>query len=86
MLYGCYYRYCADSTGFWRYEILEGRIKDAQDKVIQILIYDAIWQTEILPPRRRVYKVIDDLAKFMRINYNETIIKFGVKKIDCEGR
>lgn len=77
--------YCADSTGFWRYEVLEERLKEAKDQFLQILIHDGMWQDEVLPPRRRVYKVIDDHAAFMKKSYDETLIKFRAKNIDWEG-
>ena len=44
-----------------------------------------MWQDEILPPRRRVYKVIDDHAAYMKENYYKTLIRFGAKNIDWEG-
>jgi hypothetical protein len=78
-------KYCADSTGFWRYEILEERLREANDKVLQVLIHDGMWQEGILPPRRRIYKVIDDHAEFMKKSYDDTLIKFGAKNIDWEG-
>jgi len=77
--------YTADSTGYWRYEILEDRLKEAKDKILQILIHDGMWQDEVLPPRRRVFKVIDDQATFMKKSYDETLAKFGAKNIDWEG-
>ena len=77
--------YCADSTGYWRYEILEDRLKAAKDSVLQVLIHDGMWQKEVLPPRRRVFKVIDDHADFMKKSYDDTLIKFGAKNIDWEG-
>jgi Txe/YoeB family toxin of Txe-Axe toxin-antitoxin module len=78
------YGYCSDSTGFWRYEILEDRLKEAKDSVLQILIHDGMWQDEVLPPRRRIYKVIDDHAKFMKQSYDETLSKFGAKNVDWD--
>lgn len=77
--------YCADSTGFWRYEVLEDRLREAKDHELQVLIHDGMWQNEVLPPRRRVYKVIDDHAAFMKKSYDETLIKFGAKNIDWGG-
>lgn len=77
--------YCADSTGFWRYEILEDRLREAKDNIIQVLIHDGMWQEGILPPRKRIYKVIDDHAAFMKKSYDDTLIKFGAKNIDWEG-
>ena len=79
------YGYCADSTGFWRYEILQERISEAKDVVLQVLIHDAMWQDITLPPRRRVYKAIDEHASFMKKSYDETLVKFGAKNIDWEG-
>jgi hypothetical protein len=77
--------YCADSTGFWRYEILEDRLKEANDNILQVLIHDGMWSEIMLPPRRRVYKVIDDHAIFMKKSYDQTLIKFNAKNIDWEG-
>ncbi len=79
------YGYCADSTGFWRYEILQNRISEAKDNVLQVLIHDAMWQDVALPPRRRVYKTIDEHASLMKKSYDETLVKFGAKNIDWEG-
>lgn len=79
------YGYCADSTGYWRYEVLEDRLREAKDQVLQVLIHDGMWQDEVLPPRRRVYKVIDDHAANMKKSYDDTLIKFGAKNIDWEG-
>lgn len=77
--------YCADSTGYWRYEVLEDRLKEAKDQVLQVLIHDGMWQDEILAPRQRIYKVIDDHAAFMKRSYDDTLKKFCAKNIDWEG-
>lgn len=77
--------YCADSTGYWRYEVLEERLKGANDNVLQLLIHDGMWQEEVLPPRRRVYKVIDEQANNLKKSYDETLKKFNALNIDWEG-
>jgi hypothetical protein len=79
------YSYCADSTGYWRYEILEDRLIEAEDERLQLLIHDGMWQDEVLPPRRRIYKVIDDHAAFMKESYDRILKKFSAKNIDWEG-
>ncbi len=77
--------YCADSTGFWRYEILEERLKENNDNLLQILIHDGMWSDEVLPPRKRIHKVLDAHNEFMKKSYDETLVKFGAKNIDWEG-
>ncbi len=76
--------YCTDSTGYWRYERLEVRIKEAKDNKLQILIHDGMWQDEVLPPRRRIFKIIDERAKYLKKFYDDTLKKFGAKNIDWE--
>lgn len=77
--------YCSDSTGYWRFEVLEERLKEAKDHILQVLIHDGMWQDEVLPPRRRIYKVIDNHAFFMKKSYDKTLKKFDAKNIDWEG-
>lgn len=79
------YAYNADSLGYWRYERLEDRLKEAKEDALQILIHDGMWQDEVLPPRRRVYKVIDDNAGRLKMLYDSHLTKIGQKNIDWEG-
>jgi hypothetical protein len=79
------FAYNADSLGFWRYERLEDRLKEAKEDNLQILIHDGMWQKEVLPPRQRVYKVIDDNANRLKILYDIHLTKIGEKNIDWEG-
>lgn len=79
------YAYNADSLGYWRYERLEDRLKEAKEDALQVLIHDGMWQDEVLPPRRRVYKVIDDNADRLKMLYDSHLTKIGQKNIDWEG-
>jgi hypothetical protein len=74
--------YNTDSTGIWRYERLEDRLKEAKDEKLQILIHDGMWQDEILPPRRRVFKVIDERAEYVKMFYDEMLIEFKANNVD----
>jgi hypothetical protein len=76
--------YCSDSTGYWRYEVLEERIHAVADEKLQILIHDGMWQEEVLPPRKRVYKVIEDQAELLKRSYDATLKNFGAKNIDWD--
>lgn len=89
-VYSDYYRnnyaYNADSLGYWRYERLEDRLTEAKENAIQVLIHDGMWQDEVLPPRRRIYKVIDDHAAQMKKFYDGGLRKFNVSNIDWDGQ
>jgi hypothetical protein len=76
------FAYCADSTGFWRYEILEDVLKDARTRKIQVLTHDAMWQNKILPPRQRVFKAIDTRAEYLKKFYDNILKTYGAKNID----
>ena len=78
------YGYNSDSLGYWRFERLEDRLIKGEENNLQILIHDGMWQEEILPPRRRVYKVIDSNAERLKSLYDSFLAKIGVKNIDWD--
>lgn len=78
------YAYNADSLGYWRFERLEDRIKEAKENSIQILIHDGMWQDEVLPPRKRIHKVIDDRATHLKHNYDSLLKRLDAKNIDWD--
>lgn len=80
-----HYAYNTDSLGYWRYERLEDRLREAKEDAIQILIHDGMWQNEVLPPRKRVFKIIDGNAERLKKLYDSYLNKVGQKNIDWEG-
>lgn len=76
--------YLSDSTGYWRFERLEDRLKEAKNETLQILIHDGMWQEVVLPPRQRIFKVFDDRARFLKDFYDTTLKKFGAQNVDWE--
>lgn len=88
-VYSDYFRnhfaYNADSLGYWRYERLENVIKEAKPNALQILIHDGMWQDAILPPRRRIFKIIDDNAERLKKLYDDHLLRINQKNIDWEG-
>lgn len=76
--------YCSDSTGYWRYERLEDRLRAAKDLSLQILTHDAMWQDKVLSPRQRIFKVIDERADYLKKYYDATLKKFSAKNIDSD--
>jgi len=71
------YRYCADSTGYWRYEVLEDVLSDSESIHLQVLIHDAMWSKEVLSPRQRVRKSIQDNAERIKNQYDDILLLFG---------
>ena len=76
------FNYCADSTGFWRYELLEDVLKNPALKRLQVLTHDAMWQDEVMSPRQRIHQTIDKRAKYLKDFYDATLKKYGAKNVD----
>lgn len=76
------YRYCSDSTGFWRFERLEDVLQDASIQHLQVLTHDGMWQDVPMAPRRRVLRSIEGRAKNLIEYYDRCLAEFGQKNID----
>lgn len=76
------FAYCADSTGFWRYERLDERLCDEKIRHLQVLTHDAMWSHEVMAPRRRVFAAIEERAQKTRNWYDEILGRFGATNID----
>jgi peptidoglycan/xylan/chitin deacetylase (PgdA/CDA1 family) len=76
------YKYCADSTGYWRFEVLDDVLNDKKVTHLQVLVHDAMWSNEVLSPRQRVRKSIQENADRIKDQYDRILIQFGAKNID----
>ena len=76
------YQYCADSTGFWRYEVLDEVLRDDKVRHLQVLTHDAMWSETVLSPRQRVRTSIQANAERIKKQYDQILIDFGAKNID----
>lgn len=76
------YQYCADSTGFWRYEVLDEVLRDETVNHLQVLTHDAMWSETVLSPRQRVRTSIQANADRVKKQYDHILIDFGAKNID----
>lgn len=74
--------YCADSTGFWRYERLEDVLNNPATHRLQVLTHDAMWSDTVLAPRQRVFKAIDEHALRTKQQYDAILKQYGAKNID----
>lgn len=77
-----HYQYCADSTGYWRYEVLDEVIRNPNTKHLHVLTHDANWTDEILSPRKRVRKSIQSNADRIKNQYDSILLNFNAKNID----
>ena len=76
------YQYCADSTGYWRYEILDEVLRNEKVRHLQVLTHDAMWSETVLSPRQRVRTSIQENAERIKRQYDQILIDFGAKNID----
>ncbi len=76
------YRYCSDSTGFWRFERLEDVLQDDSIKYLQVLTHDGMWQDTPMAPRQRVLRSIEGRAQNLIAYYDRCLAELGQKNID----
>lgn len=77
-----HYDYCADSTGIWRYDRLEDKLKDDTIQHLQVLIHDGMWSEEVLSPRKRIVKAFHDYADLLIASYDRGLPRGGNKNVD----
>jgi len=77
-----HYRYCADSTGYWRFEVLDEVLKDNCVRHLQVLTHDAMWSDVVLSPRQRVRTSIQNNAERVKKRYDQLLVEFGANNID----
>ena len=77
-----HYEYCADSTGIWRYEVLDEKLRDPDTRHIQVLIHDAMWSDTVMSPRKRVHTSIQQNADRLKSEYDIGLPLLGAKNID----
>lgn len=56
------YNYCGDSLGYWRFDRLENVLNDESISHLQVLTHDANWSEEVLSPRKRFAKTMQNRA------------------------
>ena len=71
------YSYCGDSLGYWRFDRLEDVLNDGNVRHLQVLTHDANWNDEVLSPRNRFAKVMNDRAKRLINGQIEGLHKMG---------
>lgn len=57
-----HYNYCGDSLGYWRFDRLEDVLNDDEIVHLQVLTHDANWSEEVLSPRKRFAKTMQNRA------------------------
>jgi hypothetical protein len=77
-----HYQYCADSTGYWRYEVLDEVLRDPNTKHLQFLSHDAMWSDTVMSPRQRVRNSIQVDADRLKKEYDDGLKAFGAKNVD----
>ncbi|GIV33636.1 MAG: hypothetical protein KatS3mg031_1171 [Chitinophagales bacterium] len=65
--------YCSDSNGYWIYQRLEEVLQSGKHKRLQVLTHPAWWQREVMSPKQRIWKCIDDWASRKKHNYQQAM-------------
>lgn len=73
-----HYNYCGDSLGYWRFDRLEDVLNDEKVQHLQVLTHDANWNDEVLSPRKRFAKVMNDRAERLINNQVEGLHRKGM--------
>ena len=76
------YNYCSDSLGYWRFDVLEEVLRDPSIHHLHVLVHDANWSEEVLSPRQRVNKAIQDQADRLKRQQLDGLHRKGLKCID----
>lgn len=79
-----HYHYCGDSLGYWRFDRLEDVLNNEEVRHLQVLTHDANWNDDVLSPRKRFVKVMQDRAKNLIIGQVEGLHKKGMLCPDDE--
>ncbi|HXH18123.1 MAG TPA: hypothetical protein VNJ07_03480 [Chitinophagales bacterium] len=61
--------YCSDSNGHWIYDRLEDLLASRKHQRLQVLTHPVWWQKEVMSPKQRVWKYIDDWAAHRKQQY-----------------
>ncbi len=74
--------YCSDSNGYWRFKSIQETIDQNPNKSIQVLTHPVWWDSEVLTPREKVHKAIDNKAEETKIGYDKLLKDNGRENID----
>lgn len=72
------FNYCGDSLGYWRFDRLEDVLNDENVQHLQVLTHDANWNDDVLSPRKRFAKVMNDRAARLIRNQVEGLHRKGM--------
>jgi len=76
--------YCSDSNGYWRHRRLEDVLRAGADPRLQVLTHPVWWQDEVMSPRQRVWKILDDHTADTKAFYAALLARHGRDNVDWE--
>ena len=79
-----HFKYCGDSLGYWRFDVLGEVLENPKVRHLQVLTHDANWSEEVLSPRKRLTKVFFDQAARRDREQIEGLHCKGLKSVDDE--
>lgn len=84
--YSAYFKkevsYISDSNGYWRHKRFKELLENENHQKLQVLTHPEWWQADVMSPKQKVWKHIDDRAQRTKDYYNKLLSDNGRENID----
>ena len=77
-------KYCSDSNGYWRFESIFDLVEQKKYYKLHILLHPGHWQEEVMSPKERIDKCINNQAERLRMDYKNLLERNGRELINRE--
>jgi len=74
--------YCSDSNGYWRHNRLEDVLNSNKYPCMQVLTHPIWWDKQIMSPKQKIRKCIEQRAKETENYYDNLLDQIGRLNID----
>lgn len=76
--------YCSDSHGIWRFSRLHDVLTEARHTKLQVLTHPEWWQEDVLAPRQRIKRCVDERARKNLAFYDNLLQAMDRPNIDMD--
>jgi hypothetical protein len=76
--------YCSDSNGYWRFRRLEDVLRERRDECLQVLTHGEWWQEDVMSPKQRFERCVQDWAGKAQAWYDDVLRDAGRENVDWD--